>query len=121
MRNSSKRKDKGEKEKNSRKSKKSKALIDKSDTEEELEDGEVLEEEKEENKEEQVSDDSLGEELNDSLGLFDAPAKKKKISAKSLLRKKAEMPQISMSAYEKVQAENIKEKEKMREKIMNDL
>ena len=46
----------------------------------------------------------------DSLDLFDAPAKKKKISAKSLLRKKAEMPQISMSAYEKVQAENIKEK-----------
>ena len=124
VRNGSKQTDnKGEKEKNSRKSKKSNALIDNSDdTEEELEEGEVLEEETEENKEEQLSDDSLGDDLNDSLDLFTTkrPAKRKKLSAKSLLSKKAEMPETSFSAYEKVQAQNIAEKEKMRDKIMND-
>ena len=44
-----------------KKSKKSKAIIDYSDTEEEIEDGGFLDEVTEENKEEQVSDDSLGE------------------------------------------------------------
>lgn len=123
VRNSSKQTDKGEKEKNSRKSKKSNALIDNSDdTEEELEDGEVLEEETEGKKEEQVSEDSFGDDLNDSLDLYSTkrPAKRKKLSAKSLLSKKAEMPETSFSAYEKVQAQNIAEKEKMRDKIMND-
>ena len=123
VRKGSKQTDKGEKEKKSRKSKKSNALIDNSDdTEEELEEGEVLEEETEENKEEQVSDDSLGDDLNDSLDLYSTkrPAKRKKLSAKSLLSKKAEMPETSFSAYEKVQAQNIAEKEKMRDKIMND-
>ena len=121
-RNSSKRSDKGEKEKNCRKSKKSKALIDNSDSEEEIEDGEVLDEENEEDKEEQVSDDSLGEDVNDSLDLFVAapPVKKRKVSAKSLLKKKAEMPQVSESAYEKVQAQNIKERKDKLKQIMND-
>ena len=109
-------------EKNCRKSKKSKALIDNSDSEEEIEDGEVLDEENEEDKEEQVSDDSLGEDVNDSLDLFVAapPVKKRKVSAKSLLKKKAEMPQVSESAYEKVQAQNIKERKDKLKQIMND-
>ena len=117
VRNSSRRRKRGEKEKSSKKSKKSKAIIDNSDTEEEIEDGGVLDEVIEENKEEQVSDDSLGEDVNDSLDLFGAkpPAKKKKVTAKSQLRKKAEMPETSFSAYEKLQAQNIEEKENMRE------
>ena len=128
VRKSSKRKDKpnddrGEKEKSTRKSeKKSKALIDSSDTEEELEDGELPEDIMEENKDEQESDESLGEDVNGAVELFDAvlPSKRRKVSSKSLLKKKAEMPETSISDYEKVQAKNIAEKKQMCERIMKD-
>ena len=56
VRNSSSRRKRGEKEKNSKKSKKSKAIIDYSVTEEEIEDGGVLDELTEENKEEQLGE-----------------------------------------------------------------
>ena len=108
VRKSSKRNnDRGEKEKSTRKSeKKSKALNDNSDTEEELEDGELPEDIMEENKDEQVSDESLGEDVNDGDELFDAvlPSKRRKVSAKSLVKKNAEMPETSISDYEKLQA-----------------
>ena len=108
VRKSSKRNnDRGEKAKSTRKSeKKSKALNDNSDTEEELEDEELPEDIMEENKDEQVSDESLGEDVNDGDELFDAvlPSKRRKVSAKSLVKKNAEMPETSISDYENLQA-----------------
>ena len=110
--------DKGEKGK--RTSQKSKALIDNTDTEDELEEGEVLDEE-EEDKEEQLSDESLGDDVTDALDLFESqpPAKKKKTTAKSKLRRKAEMPKTTTSDYEKIQAKNIAEKNQMRANIFH--
>ena len=67
VRNSSKNRERGEKEMNSKKSKKSKAFIDSSDTDEDIEDGEVFYELNEENKEEPLSNNSLGDDVNDSL------------------------------------------------------
>ena len=105
-------------EKGKRTSKKSKALIEYSDTEDELEEGVVLEE-AEENKEEQVSDESLGDDVSDALDFYERQptAKRKKTTAKSQLRKKAEMPETTVSEYEKIQAKNIAEKNQMRENL----